>query len=60
MDTAKDLTRSLVLALSVCYHARLQEREEFEEGVVSQFTAPLTLLGKEQQFRMEIRRYDVQ
>ena len=57
MDKTDNLTRSLILALSVCYHARLQERAQYEKGVVSQFTAPLTLPGKEKQFQMEIRRY---
>ena len=35
------ITRALILSLSVCYHARLQERAEYEEGVVAQFMAPL-------------------
>ena len=35
------ITRALILSLSVCYHARLQERAEFEEGVVAQFMAPI-------------------
>ncbi len=25
----------------MCYHARLQEKAEYEEGVVAQFMAPL-------------------
>ena len=43
-----DITRALILSVSVCYHARLQERDEYENGVVQQFTAPLTITGKEQ------------
>ena len=50
------LTRSLVLALSVCYHARLQERRQFEEGVVKQFRDPLFLPGGIKQFQTEIRK----
>ena len=50
-----DLTRSLILAVSVCYHARLSERTDYEEGVSEQFTAPLALPGGEKQFRNEIK-----
>ena len=53
---ATDLTRSLILAVSVCYHARLSEREEYEEGVGAQFTSPLTLSGGVNEFRNVIRR----
>ena len=49
------LTRSLILALSVCYHARLSNRNEYEEGVAREFVAPLNLPGGVQQFRNEIR-----
>ena len=49
------VARALVLALSVCYHARLQRREDFENGVVGAFTGPITLPGGAQQFRDEIR-----
>ena len=41
----KDLTRSLVLAINVCYHARLNDRKEYEEGVAKEFTTPLALVG---------------
>lgn len=51
----RDVTRSLILAVSVCYHARLSNREEYEKEVVKQFTAPLTLPGGVVQFRNEIR-----
>ena len=50
-----EVSRSLVLALSVCYHARLQEREEYEEEVAQQFIHPLQLPGGAEQFRNEIR-----
>ena len=49
-----DITRALILSVSVCYHARLQERDEYENGVVRQFIAPLTITGREQ-FCNEIR-----
>ena len=48
-------TWSLVLALSICYHARLQDRNGFEEGVVQQFGELLALTGGVQQFKDEIR-----
>ena len=51
------ITRSLLLAISVCYHARLQDREDYEEGVSAQFVAPLGLPGGAAQFRREIQRY---
>ena len=50
-----DLTRSLILAVSVCYHARLTDREEYEEGVSRMFTAPLTLTREVEEFRDVIR-----
>ena len=49
-----DVARSLVLAVSVCYHARLQDREEYEEGVAQKFTLRL-LPGGVDQFRDEMR-----
>ena len=52
--TSDNVTRSLVLALSVCYHARLQDRGEYEQGVAQMFTSPLKLEGADQ-FRNEIR-----
>ena len=51
------ITRSLILAISVCYHARLQEREDYEKGVASQFVFPLRLPGGTAQFRNEIQWY---
>ena len=55
-QTTTYLTRSLILALSVCYHSRLQKRKEFEEGVVRQFIAPLFLPGGVKQFQTEIKK----
>ena len=50
-----DLTRSLILAISVCYHARLSDRREFEEQIVSEFMPPVALSGGTIQFRNEIK-----
>ena len=55
IDKTRDLTRSLILAVSVCYHARLSDRKEYEVGIAQQFTAPLALSGEVEQFRNEIR-----
>ena len=52
-------TWALVLALSICYHARLQDRDGFENGVVQQFRPPLVLTEGVQQFKDEIRWYSV-
>ncbi len=49
------VARALVLSLSLCYHARLEERGEYEEGVVARFAGPISLPGGAQQFRDEIR-----
>ena len=54
-DKTRDLTRSLILAVSVCYHARLGDRKEYEEGIAKEFTPPLLLSGGVEQFRNEIR-----
>lgn len=48
------MTRALVLAVSVCYHARLQEREEFERLIVPQFIPPLKC-NTVDQFKDELR-----
>ena len=39
------ITRSLLLAISVCYHVRVQDRVDYEEEVTAQFVAPLGLPG---------------
>ena len=52
------LTRSLVLSLSVCYHARLRVRSTYEVEVSKQFSSPLRLPGGAKQFRNEIQWYD--
>jgi hypothetical protein len=50
------ITRALILSLSVCYHARLQDRDTYEGGVSEQFKLnPLSLPGGVGRFRDEIR-----
>ena len=49
------IARALVLSLSLCYHARLESRTEYETGVVNCFTGTIALPGGAQQFRNEIR-----
>ena len=50
-----DLTRSLILAVSVCYHARLSDRKDYERKVAHEFTPPLALSGGKVEFRNIIR-----
>ena len=38
-----DVTKSLVLALGVCYHACLKNREEFRREIVQEFRPPCLL-----------------
>lgn len=38
-----NLTRSLVLALGVCYHARLSNRAEYRKAVARHFVPPADL-----------------
>lgn len=54
-QATKRITRALILSLSVCYHARLQDRTGYEEEVAKQFENPLSLPGGDKQFRDEIR-----
>ena len=49
-----NVTSALILAVSVCYHARLQEREKYEQMVCVKFVPPLALPGGAIQFRNEI------
>ena len=53
-----DMTCALILAVSVCYHSRLQDREMYEKEVSSKFVPPLDLPGKEAQFTNEIAWLD--
>ncbi|KAK3585578.1 hypothetical protein CHS0354_036765 [Potamilus streckersoni] len=49
-----DITRSLVLALGVCYHACLKNREEYRMHVAPFFRAPCHLTGGHGQIEREI------
>lgn len=46
-----DVTRAIILAVSVCYHARLQERRDYETGVSRELNIP----GGVNRFRKEIQ-----
>ncbi|KAJ7339392.1 hypothetical protein OS493_005787 [Desmophyllum pertusum] len=49
------ITRALVLAIGVCYHAKLQERrEEYRTVVAKSFKAPFLLPGGQKQILREI------
>ncbi|KAJ7339377.1 hypothetical protein OS493_005771 [Desmophyllum pertusum] len=49
------ITRALVLAIGVCYHAKLQERrEEYRTVVAKSFKAPCLLPGGQKQILREI------
>ena len=51
------ITRALVLAIGVCYHAKLQDRRQgFREVVAKSFEAPCALSGGEKQILHEISR----
>ena len=53
------LTRALVLAIGVCYHAKLLERrEEYRTVVARSFKAPCLLPGGHKQIHREISRYE--
>ena len=50
--------RSIILTLAVCYHARIQERGNFEQEICKKFEAPISTqpISKEK-FVKEISRY---
>ena len=35
-------TRTMILTLAVCYHARIQERKKFEKEICSKFEPPIS------------------
>ncbi|XP_071122875.1 E3 ubiquitin-protein ligase RNF213-like [Mytilus edulis] len=53
-DLIVDVTRSLVLALGVCYHSCLKKRQQFREAVAKHFVAPLSLPGGADQIEEDI------
>lgn len=51
------VTRALVLAIGVCYHAKLQEkRQDYRKVVAQSFKAPCLLPGGEKQILRELER----
>ena len=58
-DSITPFTRALVLAIGVCYHAKLEERrEEYRIVVARSFKAPCLLPGGHKQIHREISRYE--
>ncbi|KAK2553290.1 E3 ubiquitin-protein ligase rnf213-alpha [Acropora cervicornis] len=54
-EAINPVTRALVLAIGVCYHAKLQERrQDFRKMVAESFKAPCHLPGGEKQIHREI------
>ncbi|WAR07210.1 RN213-like protein, partial [Mya arenaria] len=51
-----NITRSLILALGVCYHACLKTRQEYRQAVAGHFRQPCSLQGGEAQILEEIER----
>ena len=51
------MTRALVLAIGVCYHAKLQEkRQDYRKVVAQSFKDPCVLPDGEKQILREITR----
>ena len=53
-EDTRDTTSALIIALSVCYSARLQDRKQFEEMICMKFVPPISLTGGVDQFREEL------
>ncbi len=49
------ITRALILSISVCYRARLQNRDEFDNKIALCFVNPIPLYDGVRQFQDEIR-----
>ena len=45
------------MAVAVCYHAKLQDRKQFEKVIVQSFQPPYHIPGGRQQFVEEIFMY---
>ena len=50
------ITYSLIISLAVCYRARLQERDEFDQRIVDLFRYPLTPIDDYQIIHREVDR----
>lgn len=55
-DRVDDVTRSLILALGVCYHACLKSRPEYRQHISRFFRVPCQLPGGDDQIKDEIER----
>ncbi|KAJ8315842.1 hypothetical protein KUTeg_007992 [Tegillarca granosa] len=44
-EVTDDITKSLILAIGVCYHACLRKKEEYREAVAEHFAPPCKLVG---------------
>ncbi|XP_052808603.1 E3 ubiquitin-protein ligase rnf213-alpha-like isoform X2 [Mya arenaria] len=51
-----NITRSLILAIGVCYHACLKTRQKYRQAVAGHFRQPCSLQGGEAQILEEIER----
>ena len=50
------ITWSLILALGVCYQARLRDRDEYRQAVAKSFQSPCRLPGGAERIGKEISR----
>ena len=50
------ITYSLIISLAVCYRARLQERDEFDQRIIDLFRHPLTPIDDYQIIHREVDR----
>ncbi|XP_060586365.1 E3 ubiquitin-protein ligase rnf213-alpha-like [Ruditapes philippinarum] len=55
-DRVNDITRSLMLALGVCYHACLKTRPQYRAHIAPKFRAPCHLPGGADQIQEEIEK----
>ncbi|XP_060597648.1 E3 ubiquitin-protein ligase rnf213-alpha-like, partial [Ruditapes philippinarum] len=53
-DHIDNITRSLILAVGICYHACLKTRQQYREHISRYFTSPCELHGGEEQIQEEI------
>ena len=54
MQQVDSVVRRLIMAVAVCYHARLQERDDFENSIVNEFLPPFVIPEGRLQFINEI------
>ncbi len=56
-EAPNHITRALILSISVCYRARLHNREDFDDHVSLCFVSPLSKIDGANQFYSEIKWY---